>query len=91
MVLTVFSWYLLAINVITFVVYAVDKARAIHGEWRVRESTLLCLAAAGGSAGALLAMVICRHKVRKARFAVGVPVMLTVQVTLIWMLLMKMR
>lgn len=87
MALTMLSWYLLTINVVTFAVYAVDKARAIRGEWRVRESTLLALAAAGGSVGALLAMVVCRHKIRKARFAVGVPAMLILQVALVLALL----
>lgn len=87
MALTMLSWYLLTINVVTFAVYAVDKARAIRGEWRVRESTLLGLAAVGGSVGALLAMVVCRHKIRKARFAVGVPAMLILQVALVLALL----
>ena len=87
MVLTILLWYLLAINIVTFVIFAVDKARAVRGEWRIRESTLLLLALAGGSAGALLAMVVCRHKIRKAKFVVGVPAMLALQVAFAWVVM----
>ncbi|MCP3736358.1 DUF1294 domain-containing protein [Sphingomonas sp. RP10(2022)] len=46
-----------------------DKARATSGGWRVRESTLLGLAALGGSPGALWARQRFRHKTRKQPFA----------------------
>ena len=48
--------YLLAINVLTFAVYGVDKWKARRGRWRVPEATLMGLAALGGSVGAWLAM-----------------------------------
>ena len=48
--------YLICINMITIAVYGIDKRNAVHGKWRIRVSTLLTLAAVGGSAGALLAM-----------------------------------
>lgn len=56
--------YLAIINVITFVVYGLDKWNAKQSKWRIRESTLLGLAAIGGSIGALLAMKILRHKTK---------------------------
>ena len=46
--------YLICINMITIAVYGIDKRNAVHGKWRIRVSTLLTLAAVGGSAGALL-------------------------------------
>jgi uncharacterized membrane protein YsdA (DUF1294 family) len=39
---------LLVINVITFVVYGIDKLKAKKHWWRISEATLLLLAAAGG-------------------------------------------
>ena len=45
--------YLICINMITIAVYGIDKRNAVHGKWRIRVSTLLTLAAVGGSAGAL--------------------------------------
>ena len=51
--------YLVAINAAAFVVMAVDKYRAQHQQWRVREFTLMLLALLGGSLGTLLAMWAC--------------------------------
>ena len=80
--------YLIAINVVTFLVYGLDKWKAKRDAWRISESTLLLLAAAGGSVGALLGMQIFRHKTKHVKFTVGVPVILLVQVALgIWWLL----
>lgn len=44
--------YLLAINVVTFFVYGIDKWKARHKRWRVSEAALLMLAVLGGSVGA---------------------------------------
>ena len=38
--------YLMLINLITFAVYGIDKRRAQKNAWRIKESTLLLLAAA---------------------------------------------
>ena len=69
-------YYLLAINVLTFIVYGVDKWKARRGRWRVPEVTLLVLAAAGGSVGAWVAMQLFRHKTQKKKFRYGVPFIL---------------
>ncbi|MDR0183045.1 DUF1294 domain-containing protein [Lysobacter arvi] len=59
----------LALNVVTVLVYAYDKAIAGGGRRRrVPERTLLTLALLGGSPGALLAMGLLRHKTAKASF-----------------------
>ena len=63
--------YLICINMITIAVYGIDKRNAVHGKWRIRVSTLLTLAAVGGSAGALLAMHLFHHKTRKKKFTIG--------------------
>ena len=72
--------YLICINMITIAVYGIDKRNAVHGKWRIRVSTLLTLAAVGGSAGALLAMHLFHHKTRKKMFTIGGPLMLLVQI-----------
>ena len=80
--------YLIGINVVTFLVYGLDKWKAKRDAWRISESTLLLLAVAGGSVGALLGMQIFRHKTKHVKFTVGVPAILLVQVALvIWWLL----
>ena len=53
-VITYLLWYLAAVNLVTFTVYGVDKAKARRGAWRVPEKTLFLLPLLGGSVGALL-------------------------------------
>ena len=72
--------YLVIINVITFVIFGVDKYKAIRQEWRIRESTLLGLALIGGSIGGWLAMYTFHHKTKKVKFFVGIPVILVIQI-----------
>ena len=78
--------YLICINIITIAVYGIDKRNAVHRKWRIRVSTLLGLAAVGGSAGALLAMHLFHHKSRKKQFTIGVPLMLLVQIVFLFYL-----
>ena len=71
------------INIITFFVYGLDKLKAVNHWWRIPEWVLLGLAAAGGSVGAYLGMMVFRHKTLKPLFRFGVPVILLVQVIVI--------
>ena len=76
--------YLLAINVVTFFVYGIDKWKARHKRWRVSEAALLVLALLGGSVGAWLGMYVWRHKTQHKKFKYGVPLILLAQVALIF-------
>lgn len=70
---------LLAVNAAAFFLYGLDKWKAVHRRRRIREMTLLLIAAAGGSAGAFLAMRFFRHKTRHVSFQFGVPVLFLLQ------------
>ena len=72
--------YFLIINAAGFCLMCADKHRARKNQWRIRESTLLLVAAAGGSLGCLAAMYLVRHKTRHPKFALGIPVILALQV-----------
>lgn len=74
-----FMYYLLIANLVTWILYGVDKRKAIKGAWRIPEKTLILSAVIGGSVGALAGMMMFRHKTRKAKFMVGVPVIFVVQ------------
>mgnify|MGYP004530747759 FL=1 len=79
--------YLIAINIIAFVIYGIDKQKAIRKQWRIPEAQLLAVAAIGGSAGALLGMQFFHHKTRKWKFCLGVPLILAVQL-IVWRMLL---
>ena len=58
----------LAVSIITFIVYAIDKSAAKRGAWRKQENTLHILALIGGWPGALVAQQALRHKSSKRSF-----------------------
>ena len=76
--------YLLAINIISLIIYGIDKLAAIGNRSRIRIVTLLGLAFMGGSIGALIAMYAFKHKIRQDYFAVGVPMILIMQIFLLF-------
>ena len=77
--------YLLIINVVTFIVYGIDKYKAKHAKWRIPEATLLLLAAIGESIGAWCGMKVWHHKTKHKKFKYGVPVIFILQVALaVW-------
>ena len=57
-----------ALSGICFAAYALDKAAAVAGRWRVSEGTLLTLGLAGGWPGAIAAQQLLRHKSSKTQF-----------------------
>lgn len=75
--------YLLAINVITFTVFGLDKWKARRGRWRIPENTLLTFTLVGGSAGAWLGMKVWHHKTLHGKFRYGVPALLLIHMAAI--------
>lgn len=76
----IFIAYSVLINIVTFIVYAIDKINAIKGKSRIRIVTLLGLAFIGGSVGAWIGMYTLRHKTRVDYFTVGIPLIMIMQV-----------
>lgn len=72
--------YLLAINIITFATYGIDKMKAKRNKWRISEATLLLLALCGGSLGAWAGMKVWHHKTKHLKFKYGVPAIILLQI-----------
>lgn len=75
--------YLLIMNLLGFLSMLIDKKKAEKGSWRTPEKTLLTIALLGGSIGSIAGMYTFRHKTKKLKFSVGLPVILILQIVLI--------
>lgn len=78
--------YLILMNALTFLLMLADKLLAQNKRWRIPEATLIGMAILGGSVGGLLGMYLCRHKTRKPKFSVGLPLILVAHVLLLVLL-----
>ena len=79
--------YLVVINFITLVAFAIDKIAAIEGRSRIRIVTLLGLAFIGGSLGGLIGIYLFRHKINIDYFTVGIPLIMVMQVVVTFYLM----
>ena len=78
--------YLIIVNAAAFLLMLADKLKAKRGAWRIPETTLMGIAAIGGSVGALAGMYLFRHKTKHIKFTLGIPVILIGQIALvIWL------
>jgi len=73
---------LVGINLITFIVYGIDKRKAKKRLWRIPEATLIGLALMGGSVGAFLGMKFFHHKTKHIKFYVGVPAIFITEIVI---------
>lgn len=78
-----FGYYFLAVNAVTFGVYAFDKAKAKNNGWRISEKTLHVLAIIGGWVGASFAQQFLRHKSIKTSFKVLYYISVLINVSLL--------
>lgn len=74
--------YLAAMNIVGVAIMWWDKFRARTGGWRVPEKTLIGVAAIGGSLGVFAGMRWFRHKTQHAKFYLGVPAIIVMQLAL---------
>ena len=76
--------YFMIINLVGFVMMCVDKQLAIHHKNRVPEKVLFLIAIIGGSFGSILGMYAFRHKTKHVSFVIGMPVILIIQLVLVY-------
>lgn len=75
--------YLIIINLITFITFALDKFKAISNKWRIKVVTLLNLCFIGGSIGGLIAMYLFHHKTKQVCFTFGIPLIIITQIIIL--------
>lgn len=72
--------YLLTVNAAAFLLMLIDKEKAKKRKYRIPEDTLMGIAILGGSLGAWFGMKVFRHKTQHKKFALGIPLIIGVQV-----------
>lgn len=80
--------YLVAINILGFVLMGMDKWKAKSRKWRIPEASLFMVAILGGSVGSIIGIYTFRHKTKHKKFTIGMPIILVAQIILvIWLYL----
>lgn len=78
--------WLAVANILGLLLMGADKSRARRGQWRVPEKTFFLLALLGGSIGCWGGMYLFHHKTRHWYFVVGMPLILIVQILILFWL-----
>ncbi len=74
--------YFGGINLVTLILFGVDKVAALRKAGRISEAMLLLLSAAGGSPAAWLGQRLWRHKIAKEPFQGRFRWVVTIQIVL---------
>ena len=85
-VYTIIITYVITINLIAFFLMGLDKWKARKRAWRIPEVTLFLFAIFSGSIGSILGMFLFHHKTRHWYFLYGLPLILCVQLLLIYLI-----
>lgn len=80
--------YITVINIITFIIYGIDKYQAIKQKERISEFSLLLLSSIS-SYGAALGMAIFHHKTKKIKFKLSVTFFLIINTLIYIKILLK--
>lgn len=79
MMLKVVLIYLAVISLVSVVITIHDKLSAKRSKRRVPERTLIIFSLIGGSVAMYMTMQLIRHKTRHAKFMIGIPVIIVLQ------------
>jgi len=82
--------FTLVMSLISFFLMRYDKQCAIKGKWRVPEKVLFLVAALFGATGGTAGMLIFRHKTKHWYFAVFFPLMMVIQLVIVYFVINKM-
>ncbi|AZA57297.1 MULTISPECIES: DUF1294 domain-containing protein [Chryseobacterium] len=74
------------ISIITFIIFGIDKRKAVKHQRRIPEATLLSLTFLGGTVGALLGILIFRHKISKRSFLLKFVLIVLIQAVFMYYL-----
>ncbi len=82
---SIFLIIFLLMNLITFALFHSDKRKAQKKAFRIPESNLLGFSALFGALGGILGMIIFRHKTKKPKFLILMPLFAIVHLLVIYL------
>lgn len=81
-----FIYYLIIINIFTFILVYIDKQKAIKHKWRIPEKNYLIISILGGCLGMLLGMQLFHHKTKHPKFYISIPLILIIWIIILYKL-----
>ena len=72
--------YVIIINILGFFAMGLDKHQAKMGNRRIPENTLFGFTLLGGGIGTIAGMYVFRHKTKKLKFKIGMPLILILEI-----------
>lgn len=69
----IFKTYFVLINIISFLLYYIDKKKAIKHKYRIPEKILIMTSIMGGCFGSIFSMYLFHHKTKHLKFKILVP------------------
>jgi len=82
-------FYLMIMNLVTFVLMGIDKYKARKYRWRIQERSFILLSLLGGALGSIMGMVVFRHKTQHKSFYIGMPVVYLFNKIIIQIIMVK--
>lgn len=76
-------FYLLGISFFSVLITCADKWLAKNDGIRISEKTLFFMSVIGGSVSMYITMLIIRHKTKKKKFMVGLPLIFALQIAVV--------
>ncbi len=76
--------YILALNVISFIIVGYDKRRTVKDKWRIPEKRFFTFAFLGGALGVYLGMKHFRHKTLHKHFVYLIPLIIILNIVLFY-------
>lgn len=75
--------YIIILNILGYLIMYIDKRRAKKQQWRISEQTILLITFLGGGIGTTLGMYTFRHKTKKIKFIIGLPLITIIEIVVI--------
>ena len=72
--------YFIAINLTGIFINCIDKYKAKHNKWRIKEATLWIIGPLGGAPLSYLTMKLIRHKTKHKGFMIGMPLLAIIDI-----------